>query len=843
MRIRCLAGRRQGLCSTSAASPAGSEFALSHEPTTSAARPSKPAKPAARRGSDAGPAPSRRGAGQAGAQAGGRTRLGTWLRRLLAVALLGSAAAITAGWVGFAALEARLPDVFSLQSYRQIALESSRVHAAGGEALARFGAENRTVVGIDQIPDTLRYAVVAAEDAAFYHHPGLDLLGIARALWIDVAAGRYKQGASTITQQFAKTRFLSSEKSVIRKLSELVLARKLEQKASKDEILAMYLNEIYYGHGAYGCEEAARMYFGKPVGQIDLAEAAMLAGVVNAPSRWSPIHHPERAKQRRAYVLEQMHKRGYIGAEDAARAADAPLPTTLHDDLGAHAPWVVSAVRRELDAMAKAGTLPPGALEAGGLRIEVGIDVVAQQAAEAAVSRGLLTIDRKLGSARPLRSYADDAAIAEGLATIRKTLGQGPPPLGKVLLGIVLGRRDKGYELDLGLDGDQGRASLPDAHLGRYAAAAETPAASLYRRGDLLRVSILERTPKGPLLVPELGPQAAVVAIEPQTRLVRALVGGDDARLHPFHRATDALRQPGSTFKTFVYGAAVESGAFTAESELVDEKRAFRSGGRMWTPRNFTGRWDGKRHSLRDALARSINSIAVAVAEAVGPDKVAAFANRMGIASTLRPDLPLALGASSVRPLELTNAYATIAADGIRAPALLITRIVDRDGKPLFVAQHRPERAISVDVARSLADMLGEVVRRGSARSAKVGHPIAGKTGTTNGGRDAWFVGFSARLCASVWVGYDDRKPMKDGSGATFALPIWADFMREALDRVAVLPLPRLPHVLDAGMEPIPLDEDPEAGAATLDEPAALPPGPEPAAAPIVDEALEPAIR
>ena len=772
-----------------------------------------------------------------------RGRAGTWLRRLLALSLLAGAAAVTSAWVGFAALEARLPDVFSLQSYRQIALESSRVYAAGGEALARFGTENRTVVGIDQIPDTLRYAVVAAEDAAFYHHPGLDLLGIARALWIDVVAGRYKQGASTITQQFAKTRFLSAEKSVVRKLSELVLARKIEQKASKDEILAMYLNEIYYGHGAYGCEEAARLFFGKPVGQIDLAEAAMLAGVVNAPSRWSPINHPERAKQRRAYVLDQMHKRGYIGAEDAARAAEAPLPTTLHDDLGAHAPWVVSAVRRELDAMAKAGTVPPGALEAGGLRIEVGIDVVAQQAAEAAVASGLLAIDRKIGSAEPLRRYASDAEIAEGLATIRKTLGAGPPPLGKVLLGIVVGRRDKGFAVDLSLDPADGQGLLPDAHLGRYAAAADKPADALFRRGDLLRVSILERTAKGPLLVPELGPQAAVVAIEPQTRLIRALVGGDDARLHPFHRATDALRQPGSTFKTFVYGAAIESGAFTAESELVDEKRAFRSDGRLWTPRNYTGKWDGKRHSLRDALARSINSIAVAVAEAVGPDTIAAFAGRMGVASPLRADLPLALGASSVRPLELTNAYATIAADGVRAPALLVTRIVDRDGKPLFVAQHRPERAISVEVARALADMLGEVVRRGSARSAKVGHPIAGKTGTTNGGRDAWFVGFSARLCASVWVGYDDRKPVKDGSGATFALPIWADFMRAALDRVAVLPLPRLPHVMDAGMEPIPLDEDPEAGAATLDEPPASGPAQQAPAPAIVDDALEPIAR
>lgn len=746
-----------------------------------------------------------------------------WLWRALTASVLLVAVGAGAAWIGYRSLEASLPDVFSFDAYRKIALQSSRIYAAGGESIARIGRENRSVVPPEAIPDALRFAIVAAEDAAFYHHPGLDLLGIARALWVDVTSGAYRQGASTITQQFAKTRFLSAEKRLIRKLKELVLARKLEQKVGKDEILALYLNEIYYGHGAYGCEEAARTFFGKSVGQLAIAEAALLAGVVNSPARFSPFRHPERARKRRAYVLDQMHRRGYIGAEDAELAKRAPLPSEQAEAVEVVSPWYVSAVRQELDRL-----LPADALELGGLRIEVAMDVPAQRAAEAAVAAGLHTIDGELGAARPVRHYTDDEALAAGVERLRRSRRDKAGAvhlirLGRTTLGVVLRRAKDSYVLDLG--GELGL--LPDAALRRYVAA-DGKAATLYRRGDLLRVSALEKLAddddRGAIpgsdaralwwLSSDQGPQAALVAIEPQTRLVRALVGGDDPRLHPYNRALQASRQPGSTFKTFVYGAAIEAGMLTPDSELLDEKRIFRSGGRPWTPRNFRGRYDGKKHSLKDALARSINSIAVEVAHRVGPAKVAAFAQRMGITSELRADLPLALGASSVRPIELANAYATVAADGQLAAPIIITRVLDRDGRELYRARSEPQKAISKEVARALGDMLGEVVRRGSARKAKVGHPIAGKTGTTNRARDTWFVGFSARLCAVVWVGYDDRKPMGDATGGSFALPIWAEFMRGALDRVPVLPLPRLPHVLDPAALAPPLEDDPEQDAA-----------------------------
>lgn len=764
-----------------------------------------------------------RGRGAAGPGAARPTSRWRWLWRLLWLALALAIAGAAAGAIVWTTVESQLPEVTDFSSYAQVALETSRVVAAGGEPLARFGKENRTIVPPAQIPRLLRVAVVAAEDASFYHHPGLDLLGIARALWVDVVAGRYKQGASTITQQFAKTRFLSSEKTVTRKLKELILARRLEQKASKDEILAMYLNEIYYGHGAYGCEEAARLYFGKTVAALDIAEAALLAGVVNSPGRWSPLVHPERARKRRRYVLEQMRDRGYIGAEDAARAAEAPLPSQAHEEITQRAPWVVAAVRREIEGLIASGRLDEAAWARGGLRVEVAIDAIAQAAAERAVADGLRAIDDRLGVHRPMRHLADDAAIATERDRLRASQAL-PPPAGQALHGIVLGQvgaaQDEapGYRVALGVR----EGLLAHADVARYLRP-DRAAEALFRRGDVIRVGMAGEVDGTLRLVPELGPQAALVALEPGTGLIRALIGGDDARLHPFHRALDASRQPGSTFKTFVYGAALDAGTHTPETTRRDERHAWPTGGRPWTPRNFTGSWDGRPHTLRDALARSINSIAVEVASEVGPGKVAAFARQLGIESPLRADLPLALGASSVRPVELAEAYATIAAEGVRARPILVTRVLDRDGGELLRASPQPQRAIRVNTARSLGDMLGDVARRGSARGAKVGHPFAGKTGTTNGGRDAWFVGYTAQLCAAVWVGYDDRTPMAKASGATDALPIWAAFVRGALDRVPVRPLPRLPQGHAGAFEAPPLEADHEGAAATTSDEDATP--------------------
>ncbi|MCO4761783.1 MAG: PBP1A family penicillin-binding protein [Myxococcales bacterium] len=736
------------------------------------------------------------------------TKVRRWLRRLFVAGIVATALGIAAGAIGFKSLESRLPDVFSFAAYQDLAVENSRVYASGGELIARFGGQLRTVVPMERIPATVRFAVVCAEDAAFYHHPGLDLLGIARALWVDISQGRYAQGASTITQQFAKTRFLSSEKKLVRKLKELVLARKLEQKVSKDDILAMYMNEIYFGDGRYGVEAASRYFFGKPVSEVNVAEAALLAGVVNSPARFSPYRHPKRALGRRRYVLRQMERRGYISAADMKRADAQPLPKKGHEERVIRAPWVVAAVRRQ--ATARVGRQ---ALRNEGLRIEVAMDITAQRAAEAAVTTGLHQLDLRYKTRNPVRKLSGAASMARAGARLKKRRKGRRAPMGRPITGVVRSfDPDLGtYSIDLGGE----RGTLHRSTLRRFHGEDGKPPS--FRRGDVIRVSIRARTPKETLLSPELGPQAALVAIDPKTRLIRALVGGDDPALHPFHRAIMARRQPGSTFKTFVYGAAIEAGMATPDTRVTDEKRTYRSHGRPWTPRNYTGRWDAKPHSLRDALARSINSIAVEMARRVGPDAVADFAKRCGIASTLRPDLPLALGASGVTPIELANAYATIAANGMFAEPILITRIIDRRGKERFRAKTELTRVIPANVAHALSDMLGEVVRRGSARKAKVGRPVAGKTGTTNRARDAWFVGFSPRLAAAVWVGWDDRKPMPKGSGGKLALPIWADFMRAALDRVPVAPLPRLPHVLGTPRAPpIPLDEDPEEGAASL---------------------------
>ena len=746
--------------------------------------------------------------------------------------------ASAAGVGGYLWLDATLPEVFTFKQYREIAKESSRVYAAGGEVVARFGDEIRTVIDGAQMGPNVRFAMICAEDSAFYDHPGLDFVGIARALWVDASTGRYAQGASTLTQQLAKTRFLSREKTVVRKLKELVLARKLEKNLSKDDILNLYLNEVYFGHGRYGIEEAARFFFRRSAAELDVAQAALLAGLVNSPSKWSPLKHADRALTRRRYVLGQMHQKGYISAADLAKAQAQPLPTIGGDAIAGAGPWYMDAVRRFVHAK-----LGRDQLASGGYRIEIAMDVALQQAADAAVEQGLHNVDRLLSSGEPLLRHPTDAAIAAGLAKLA-TQQPAKPTSGTVLQGIALSHDDVRKAWRFGLGNTEG--FLGDADLGRYkvwrspragaAKGSEKPEPMQIERGDLVRVSVRELSEDGIILSPEMGPQAALVALEPQTRLVRALVGGDDFDLHPFDRS-GALRQPGSTFKTFAYGAAIEAGAANPDLVLKDEKRSFPTGGKPWTPRNFSGGYDGKSYSLRDALAFSINSIAVEIASRVGPEKIAAFAKRLGIASPLIAGLPLALGASSVTPFEITNAYATIAAGGRYGEPVLVTRIVDRTGKDVYVApRDKLAQVLGEGVAKQLTDMLGEVVRKGSAKGAQLaGRPLAGKTGTSNGGRDVWFVSFSAELCVGVWLGFDDRKPIPKGTGGSLAVPIATQFYKEGLAAVPVVPLPRLPHVAAGPIAGLPAAiADSEAGALDLHDDQL---GPE---VPIADKPPEP---
>jgi penicillin-binding protein 1A len=759
--------------------------------------------------------------------AGERSFLGGCLLRLIslvfALGLLGGAAAA----VGWFWLDATLPDVYGVQTYQQLARESSRVYAAGGEVVARFGEEIRTVVPAERMAPTMRVAMVCAEDAAFFSHPGLDLIGIGRAIWIDVTTGRYAQGASTITQQLAKTRFLTREKTVIRKLKELVLARKLEEQLSKDDILTLYLNEVYFGHGRYGVEEAARYFFGRSASELDLAQAALLAALVNSPSRLSPIRHPDRARARRKYVLEQMHKRGYIGEPDLQRALAEPLPTKPADEVQAAGDWYLEAVRREV-----LQHVDRQQLQTGGLRIEVAMDVGLQRAAEAAVQAGLQRLDDRYQSYKPLGHLKSEIDIAKTLRKLSEAQTDRRP--GLPLQGVVRqwDADRKAWLVDVGEERgwlaqrDVARYAPPSADAGKGKGAGKAPPSEQPRlalslqNGDVIKVSIRERTDKGVSLTAEFGPQAALVAIEPKTRLVRALVGGDNFDLHPFDRSR-AYRQPGSTFKTFAYGAALDAGKLTPDTPFVDEKRSFRAGGKLWTPRNFSGKYDGKTYTARQALAHSINSIAVEVAHQVGPQAVVDFATKAGIESKLVPGLPIALGASSVTPLELTNAYATIASGGLLARPILVTRIVGRDGQTLYAApRDQHQRAITEDLAKTLTDMLGEVVRQGSGKEAqKAGRQVAGKTGTSNGGRDVWFVGFCTELVATVWLGHDDRTPMEKASGGTLAVPIWTQFIRDGLHQVPPTPLPRLP----AAVALLPVED------ATA---------PEPVAAPLVDDDL-----
>lgn len=607
---------------------------------------------------------------------GSRRRRGPWRALLIACLVVGLAGVGAAGGLVWW-LTRDLPRFDALFDYEP--RESTRVWA-GDTLVATFADERRTVVPPEDIPEVLKRAILAAEDANFYAHEGLDYVGIARAFWKNLRSGQTRQGASTITQQVVKTFLLTPDRTYERKIKEIVLARRLERNLTKDEILYLYLNQIYFGHGRYGVEEAARHYFGKGVRDVDLGEAAMLAGLPQSPARLSPIRHPERAKTRQRYVLGRMLENGWITQAEYDREIDAPiLVAERPEPMGGS--WYVEEVRRRLverygDEM----------VLAGGLEVHVGMDPELQRAAEEALREGLRAYEKRRASRR----------------------GQAP-------------------------------AEEPDV-------------------------------------------EGALVAIDPQTRRVRALVGGWDFARSKFLRATQARRQPGSAFKPFVFGAALESGRWTAASRVVDAPETFRDPwtGEKWTPRNYErGSFEGTM-TLRTAVARSKNTVAVRLISELGVESVIDFAQRAGIQSELPHNLTLSLGTGEVTPMEMANAFATLAAGGLAGEPVLIERVEDRHGEILEEARPRLRPAISPAIAYVLTELLQAVVEDGTGRAARVlGRPTAAKTGTTSDGRDAWMVGYTPDLVAVSWVGFDDQRPLGPGeTGGRTALPGWLGLMQ-----------------------------------------------------------------
>ncbi len=688
----------------------------------------------------------------------------SWLPKLIGAGLIAGALIVLGTYAYFSR---DLPSVATLRDYRPP--QTTRVYDRHGKVLGEIFTERRTVIPMSQVPRNVVLSVLAAEDADFYEHEGLDYYGILRAVGRDIMEGRAAQGGSTITQQVVKLMLLTPERTISRKLRELILARRLENELTKDEILHLYLNNVNFGHGRYGVQEAARYYFEKNASELTLAEATLLAGIPQAPSRLSPRRNLEAARRRQRYVLAQLEDKREVywpdlSKEAIAAARDAKVePVPLSEGSGA-APEVLTIARRVLrDAAGEE------ALGAGGYKVHTSIDLSLQRKARAALQRGLSAIDARQGYVGP----------------IRKKRRRGPkatPPteslrMGRTYFARVTGVDAEDEQIRLDVAGHGAILSMRDA-------ARHNPerldAKRFAKKGDLFPVSIAQFGSEEDPAVARLerGPEGAVVVIDPRTRAVLAMIGGFAAR-SGFNRASQAIRQPGSTFKPVVYARAIQSRKFTAASLVVDAPAVYDE----WKPRNYE-QWNYQGAvRLRQALARSINMVAIRVVEDVGVQDVAQFARQNGITTKLEEDMALALGASGVRPIELTNAYATFAAGGRWAPTRLVTRIVAPDGAEIPLTPQEPSRDVmDPSEAYIMTSMLRSVVTEGTGMPAqRLERPVVGKTGTSNEARDAWFIGYSPSVVAGVWVGFDDQRSLgKRETGTRTALPIWIEVMGAA---------------------------------------------------------------
>lgn len=666
----------------------------------------------------------------------------------------------------------------------------TRVLSRDGAVLASLFTERRTVVKFAEIPNHVKLAFLAAEDASFYQHEGLNYLGMLRALAVNLRSGRSRQGASTITQQVVKNVLLVPERTYERKIKETILARRLEHELSKDEILSLYLNQIYLGHGRYGVEEASRYYFGKRVRELDVAEAATLSGLVASPERYSPRRDVTLSMQRRHYVLSQLLEKGFITREVYDDAEQRPLRLApVSEGESELAPEVVEHVKRLLVKVAGE------AAARGGFVVETTIDPALQAAARKATRESL---DQYLVRQKLLPPYTQEERKLWGPAE------SGAPKQNKVYVGKVAALDDRAGTIDVQVGVLLGRVDL--RHEERFNPK-RLPPSEFAREGAALRVRVLS-LPDSPSakaeLRLELGPEAAFVALEPRSREVRALIGSYEAVAGGLDRSTQARRQPGSAFKPLVYGYALHSRRLTLGSVLS----LTRTGKDLKKKPPPGVAPDATEYKLRvrEALAISDNTAAQKILEEVGAPNVIEFAKALGIESPLAPTPSLALGAYEVTPLELTAAVATYAAAGEYRPPVLVKRITDSSGREFALPpQPPPRQVIPPEEAYLITSGLTSVVKEGTAKSANVlQRPLAGKTGTTNQAKDAWFVGYSTDYVAGVWVGYDEALPLGWGeAGAVTALPIWIAFMKVAEAGRPAVDFPRPAGIVTVRIDPI----------------------------------------
>lgn len=677
----------------------------------------------------------------------------------------------------------QLPSVDVLVDYRpKIPL---RVYSSDHYLIGEFGEERRDFIHIQAVPTVMKQAILAAEDERFYQHPGVDTMGVLRAAYANLTSGGKQQGASTITMQVARNFFLSTEKTLTRKLYEALLAIKIEHSLSKDEIFQLYVNQIYLGQRAYGFSAAAQIYFGKPLKDVTIAEAAMLAGLPKAPSAYNPVSNPKRAKLRQRYVLRRMLELGFISAEQFNDAQSAVLQVKRDaNDFGLNAGDVAEMARQI------AAERFPGDIYTRGYRIITTITRNDQQAAYRSLRKSVLDYDRRHGY-RGAEAHVDLADVADGdEETLEDLLGEFSAS-DDLLPALVLTASPTQVRVYVG---GSGVVSIAGDGL-KFAApmlSDKAPPNKRLRRGAVIRV---QNTEKGWQIVQLPEVQAAFVAASPVDGAIRALVGGFDFNRNKFNHVTQAWRQPGSSFKPFIYSAALEKG-YTPASVFPDEPisiSAAETGSQAWEPRNYDGKYEGPM-TLRTALAKSKNMVSIRLLRAIGTKYAQDYITRFGFDAEKHPPyLTMALGAGSVTLWQQLRAYSVFANGGYRIEPYIIRQILDEKGNVLAatrpaVAGDESLRVIDARNAWLIDSMLHDVVRRGTAtRAAKVLQrgDLAGKTGTTNDYVDAWFCGYQPTVVGIAWIGFDQPRRLGNGeTGGAAALPIWIGYMQNALKNV-----------------------------------------------------------
>jgi penicillin-binding protein 1A len=716
-----------------------------------------------------------------------------------------------------------LPTVDKLRDILDHPKQVTKVLDMNGDVIGELGTERRTAVKFEQIPTIVVDSFVAAEDNNFWEHGGVDYTGMMRAFFANLRAGHATQGASTITQQVVKNLLLSSERTFKRKIQEVILARRLEHALTKQEIMTLYLNQIDFGHNTYGVQEAARLYFGKDLKDVNVGEAALLAALPKEPEKfYRDLHggkHPEAAKQRQVYVLDQLVRLGKISQPEAQKWADAPIQIVKSPfgENGSAPEWVTLARKEIVSAKGEQS------LDTLGGQVRTTLDPGLQAIAQKSLQAGLRVVDKRHKIGRPIRNIKPDKLEGE-IARLARALG-GEPKAKQVYEAVVTQVDDKSKELEvdlghwsaalaLGTEADErnnppdddGKVKAPSERFkpGDVVAVMVVGGAGEQRTGDEEDVPAPKKADAKRRVVFAPGPEGAVVIMEVKSRKVRALVGGYASKAAGFDRATMAKRQPGSAFKPFVYATAFAQAATrkchandsgekqlcaTPASIVNDAPETYK----QWVPKNFeSGEYLGAVR-LRTALAKSINTVSVHIALDVGPENIVGIAHKMGIQSNLPAEVAVALGADEVTPLELTNAYATFAAGGLFAPPRFIDAI---DGNATPDAPG--EQAVPPELAYVVTDLMRSVTIEGTAADvgSKLKITIAGKTGTSNEARNTWFVGMTPDYVIGVWVGYDDNRPMPGEQGARVAAPIFTDIAKQM--HLHEKEFSRPPHVVEA---------------------------------------------